>query len=153
MNCVKCNAPIPEGSSYCTQCGSYAPASSTSQQQWSSTTSGANQGGYNPQGGNPSAQYQNQNYGGGYPQAQPQYQPKSGELGKVMSYGDCMLFYLILAIPIVGFVMMIIWAINGKDNPSRMNLCRASLTYMAISVVLALVMGGALISIVEKLAR
>ncbi|MGH8190362.1 MAG: hypothetical protein ACREP2_02825 [Rhodanobacteraceae bacterium] len=62
-----------------------------------------------------------------------------------VSLGDWILTLVVLAIPIVGIVMMFVWAFAGGTHPSKQNYCRATLILALIGFVLFvlfLVMGG-----------
>lgn len=93
--------------------------------------------------------YQQENFGG-QPQnpyiapIQPQqaYQPPAGS--DDVSMGEWMWTTLLLAIPIVNFVLMLVWAFGGDTKPSKANYCKAALLWMLIgfclSIVLSIVM-------------
>jgi hypothetical protein len=49
-----------------------------------------------------------------------------------MSVKDWFITILVLAIPIVGVVMYLIWAFGSSGNLNRRNFCRASLLWVAI---------------------
>lgn len=46
---------------------------------------------------------------------------------------------LLLSIPVVGFILAIVWACGGAHNLNRRNLARAYLLLYAIGIVLALI--------------
>ncbi len=48
--------------------------------------------------------------------------------------GDWVLTMLIMAIPIVGFVMLFVWAFGSGTKPSKANWAKASLIWMLIAV-------------------
>jgi len=49
-----------------------------------------------------------------------------------MSVKDWFITILILAIPLVGVVMYLIWAFGSSGNLNRRNFCRASLLWVVI---------------------
>lgn len=53
-----------------------------------------------------------------------------------MSVKDWVIALLITAIPLVGFVMLIVWAFSSTENPNKANWAKATLIIMAISIVL-----------------
>lgn len=57
-----------------------------------------------------------------------------------MTVGDWLITMLILIIPIVNIVMLFIWGFGNPDP--RRNYARASLIWMAISIVLMLIFYG-----------
>lgn len=64
--------------------------------------------------------------------------------------GDWVVTFLITAIPLVGFIMLFVWAFSGSTNPSKANWAKAALIWLviiiAIWVLIALVFGATLLS-------
>ena len=60
------------------------------------------------------------------------------ELEKPVSVGDWILTLIIFCIPIVGFIMMLVWAFGGTSSVSKRNYCRACLFFVILAVVLSL---------------
>ena len=58
---------------------------------------------------------------------------------EVVKVGEWMLTYLLAVIPIVGLVMLFVWAFGGNANPSKANWAKASLLWGAIVLVLYIV--------------
>jgi hypothetical protein len=56
-----------------------------------------------------------------------------------VSLGDWIITLIVLAIPIVGIVMLFVWAFSGSTPPSKQNYCRAALILAAVVFVLWLV--------------
>ncbi len=52
---------------------------------------------------------------------------------------DWMLTLLILAIPIVNFIMLLVWAFSSDTNPSKSNFAKAALLWMVVGIVLSLI--------------
>lgn len=52
-----------------------------------------------------------------------------------VSVGDWLLTMIIMAIPIIGFVMLFVWAFGG-GKPSKANWAKATLIFMAAMFVL-----------------
>ena len=64
----------------------------------------------------------------------PQYTP--------MSIGDWIITSIILAIPIVGFVMLFVWGFGGNTQPSKANWAKASLIMIGISFLFIVLFFG-----------
>ncbi|AWI08290.1 hypothetical protein [Ereboglobus luteus] len=60
----------------------------------------------------------------------------SPELEKPVSVGDWILTMIIFCIPVIGFIMMLVWALSSATTPSKRNFCRASLLLWIIGLVL-----------------
>ena len=57
---------------------------------------------------------------------------------------------LLLCIPIIGFILMIVWACGGCRKYQKRNLCRAMLIFMAVSLVISLILGFAIKGLVNS---
>ncbi len=73
----------------------------------------------------------------------PQYVP--------MSIGDWIITSIILAIPIVGFVMLFVWGFGSNTQPSKANWAKASLIMIGISIVIALLFFGSIFGVLINL--
>ena len=62
---------------------------------------------------------------------------------KAMSVGEWMVTMLVTAIPLVGFIMLFVWAFSDGTNPNKKSWARASLVFFAIIIVLYFVVGAA----------
>lgn len=62
---------------------------------------------------------------------QPQYKP--------MTLGDWLITLLIQAIPLVGFIMLFVWAFGGGTHPSKKTWAQASLLFALIMIVLTII--------------
>ncbi len=60
---------------------------------------------------------------------------------KTMSVGDWMLTLLLASIPLVGVVMLFVWAFGDSTNLSKKNWAKATLIFLAILLVLYLILG------------
>ena len=60
----------------------------------------------------------------------------------VMSLGDWIITLIVLAIPIVGLVMLFVWAFSSSTNPNKANLCKAYLIFALIAIVCFFLFGG-----------
>ncbi|HPE34170.1 MAG TPA: hypothetical protein PLI65_05165 [Bacteroidales bacterium] len=50
--------------------------------------------------------------------------------------GDWVVTMLISAIPIVGIIMLFVWAFGSGTNPSKANWAKAALIWMVIGIVI-----------------
>ena len=66
---------------------------------------------------------------------------------KVVSLGDWVITLIVLAIPLVGFIMTFVWGFSASTPPSKANYCKAVLIFYAIGIVLSVVFGGALLAL------
>lgn len=70
---------------------------------------------------------------------------------EVIKTGEWILTFLITAIPIVGLVMLIIWAFGSNTNPNKSNWAKATLLWVAIIITLYILVfayfGASLLSI------
>lgn len=162
--CKQCGAELLEGSRFCINCGAQesapeqvktepAPqAEAPVSAQPSYTQPSYTQQDYakaeqaNPQYGAPAGGQQG--YQSSY--AQPGYvsnqhtpqrpytpQPQGG----VMSTGQFLGTLLLMMIPLAGFILMLVWAFGGTENPNRRNLSRAMLIITAIGLVIGILVG------------
>jgi ribosomal protein L37E len=53
---------------------------------------------------------------------------------------------LLMSIPVIGFIIMIVWASGGASNLNRRNLARAYLIFLGISFLLSIVLAFVLIA-------
>lgn len=70
---------------------------------------------------------------------EPQNNLQNATQSPVMSVKDWLITMIILAIPIVGFVMAIVWAIDAK-NPTKTNFFRAYWIFVAILLLLYIIL-------------
>ena len=65
---------------------------------------------------------------------------------KVMSVKDWLVTLIITALPLVGIIMLFVWAFGSNENVNRQNWAKAQLLLVAIILVLVilfmLLMGG-----------
>ena len=85
------------------------------------------------------------------PPAAPVAQPVTNQ----MTLGNWMLTMLVLSIPLVGFIMLLVWAFGGHDQPSRRTYCQASLLWgvivLVISILIILIFGVSLGAILSSM--
>ena len=60
----------------------------------------------------------------------------------VISLGEWIITFIVLAIPLVNIIMLFVWAFSGGTNPSKQNFCKATLIVYLVCIVLFFVFGG-----------
>jgi len=73
----------------------------------------------------------------------PQYMP--------ISVGEWVITIIIIAIPIVGFIMLFVWGFGSNTQPSKANWAKATLIMIGISIVLSFLFLGSLLGIMGTL--
>lgn len=68
-----------------------------------------------------------------------------------MTMGDWLVTLIIQIIPLVGIIMLFVWAFGDTTHPSKKTWAQASLIMMLIGIVLAIIFIGVLISIFGSL--
>lgn len=129
--CPRCGAPIDDNSLFCGECGARLNEQKTDSNQDPKSQQYQPQGNQNP--GYPNA-YQvppmyNQNYNEAFAM---QKQPEK------LSVGDYILMLILFQIPLVGFIMMLVWSF-GNYGINRKNFARAFLILQVIAVVIAII--------------
>ena len=66
----------------------------------------------------------------------------------IISVGDWIITFIILAIPLVSVVMLFVWAFSSSTPVSKSNFAKANLIIWAIILLLFLFFGTALLGIV-----
>ena len=56
---------------------------------------------------------------------------------EVLSLGDYLLMLILLAIPVVNFIVCILWIISGNGNPNRKNFAKAWLIIAVVETILS----------------
>ena len=121
MRCESCGAEIANDSSFCTSCGKKITFRTAEE------AIGANQ---------PPVDY-SQQYN--YVPPQQQYYPQPA-MDPPLSVGQYIGMLLLLMIPVVGFVLLLVWAFGGSVNRNKKNYARASLLLLLISTVLIIIL-------------
>ncbi|HLN53838.1 MAG TPA: hypothetical protein VK212_09025 [Lentimicrobium sp.] len=71
-----------------------------------------------------------------------------------VSIGDWLITLIVSAIPIVGFIMLFVWAFSSGIHPSKTNWAKATLIFIAIFFVLGiiflLIFGAAMFGFMEN---
>ena len=140
MQCTNCGAVLKEGAAFCDNCGQpVVPADSNLRE------TDAPRSVYGTQPNPPNQPYQSANAPNQLHQpyaANPYMNPappyNAYQDDSVMSMGSWFVTILISAIPIVGIVMIFIWAFGSTGNANRRNYARAVLIWALIGIVLGI---------------
>lgn len=65
--------------------------------------------------------------------------PVSQPNAEPMSVKDWFITLLITYIPLVGLIMLLVWAFDSSTHPNKKNFAKASLIWMLIGIVLAII--------------
>ena len=65
--------------------------------------------------------------------------PVSQSNAEPMSVKDWIITLLITYIPLVGLIMLLVWAFDSSTHPNKKNFAKASLIWMLIWIVVALI--------------
>ena len=68
-----------------------------------------------------------------------------------ISVGEWVITIIIIAIPIVGFIMLFVWGFGSNTQPSKANWAKATLIMIGISIVLSFLFLGSLLGIMGTL--
>ena len=69
----------------------------------------------------------------------------SEENAQVMTVKDWMITILVAALPLIGFIMLFVWAFGSGTNPNKSNWAKAALIWTVIFVVLYFLVFASLI--------
>lgn len=90
-------------------------------------------------------QYQQPMYQNGQAYQTPPVQ-SYGQYEEPVTVGEWIITFIVLAIPLVGVIMLFVWAFGSGAKKSKKNLCLASLIMGliggAIGIILSIVFGG-----------
>lgn len=128
MFCPNCGYKNDEGSRFCESCGS-------SMEQPKPASNSAQSGQYDYQSNaNPKAYASVQGTGS----------------GNILSLGQYIGMMFLAAIPIVGFIFMLIWSFGSDVNPNKKNWARATLIIGGISTVLIMIIYGVILQSIMR---
>lgn len=68
----------------------------------------------------------------------------SHENRAVVSIGDWIVTMILMAIPLVNFIMLLVWAFSSSTPKSKSNWAKASLIFMVVSIVLVIIFWGSI---------
>ncbi len=67
--------------------------------------------------------------------------------------GDWVLTLFITWLPLIGIIMLFVWAFSGGTHPSKASWAKAMLIWMLIGIVLAILFWGVIASILGSIAN
>lgn len=62
---------------------------------------------------------------------------RNDDRAEVLSMGDYLLMLILLAIPVVNFIVGILWIVNKSGNPNRRNFAKAWMILAVIGTILS----------------
>ena len=71
----------------------------------------------------------------------------SGSGYQPMTIGDWIVTFIISYIPLVGFIMLFVWAFGDGTHPSKKTWAQAYLIMMVIAIILMIIFFGVITSI------
>lgn len=84
--------------------------------------------------------YQQPQYQQQYQQRPPQYQQQPMRIPHdVTTTGEWVLNLFLVAIPILGLILLFVWAFGSGTAPSKKNWARANLVWILIAIILSIV--------------
>lgn len=142
MFCPNCGKNLPDNAKFCDDCGT--SMSENINMDSSASNNAASQTAYvQPEQMPRQESYQQNNYAPQYTVA-PEHKP--------LSIGDYIIMMILVAIPIVGFIMLLVWAISSNTNKNKKNYAIATLIMMAIGVVVVILFGTVIAGLFSSMA-
>ena len=154
--CKQCGAPLEAGNKFCMTCGAPAEAAMEQPQVQQSQAYQASQ---------PQQAYQAQQSYQAPPAGKQKRQKKQkavyidpnapgpGSPYEPITTKGYIGIALLMAIPVVGIILAIVWALGGCRKVNKRNFARAMLIMMIIALILSLVIGGIGGLLVKKAAK
>ncbi len=142
--CQSCGASLDPGAKFCKSCGSPVPV----------TNNYAGQAAPPPQPAYPVPPVPPHAYhqpaGNGYTHyTQPEAYGSGGNAP--LSVGQYLGMMLLTSLPLVGFILLLIWAFSSDTNANKKNYARAVLIIALIGIVLSILFGAALAGMISEL--
>jgi len=75
----------------------------------------------------------------------------TGSTYKPMTIGEWLITFIITYIPIVGFIMLFVWAFGGDVHPSKKTWAQAMLILFAIAIILGIIFAGIIITLIGSI--
>jgi uncharacterized membrane protein YqjE len=64
----------------------------------------------------------------------------------IISVGEWVVAFILMAIPLVNLIVLLIWAFGSTNNPSKANWAKAALLFMVIAFALWFIVLGSIFS-------
>ncbi len=129
--CPSCGTPVENGASYCPNCGAAIPAATSSAQFTTPTQP-------------------NQTYGNAMGNS-------FASLDQPLNVGQFVGVMLLSGIPLVGLILMFVWAFGSDVNTNKKNYARAFLIIaaigLALSILLSTILATAFATIFSSVGR
>ena len=138
-NCTHCGAPLQGGSRFCTECGATIPAAETVNHTPPPPPA---QPAYTPPPPQAAPAYTQAPQQPAYPQSSAGV-PLPGGKYELISTKGLIGIMLLMCIPVVGQILMIVWALGGCRKIQKRNLARAGLIMMVVALVISAILGFA----------
>lgn len=141
MFCENCGKTLPDGAKFCNGCGTKtAPAQSVNAEVERPAVNTAPPPVYTHP-----TQIPPQNT---YTPPAP-YTPQP--LNQPLRVGQYIVMLLLQCIPLVGFILLLVWAFSSTENLNKKNYARAVLIFGFIGLVFSIILGVALAGIINEL--
>lgn len=75
-----------------------------------------------------------------YQQQMPQHANRWQPMNDVTSTGEWFLNLFLVAIPVVGFILLLVWAFGSNTAASKKNWARANLIWIIVGIVLTIIL-------------
>ena len=76
--------------------------------------------------------------------------PNGPGQSQTLTVGEWLITYLISALPLVGVIMLFVWAFGSSTPPSKANWAKATLLIYAIFAVLGLLFASSFMALMTK---
>ena len=63
---------------------------------------------------------------------------------QTVSLGDWLITMLISCVPLVGFIMLFVWAFSSSTPPSKATWAKATLVFFLVAIVLGILFAGSI---------
>lgn len=138
MFCENCGEKIPDGSVFCTHCGTKQTGNRSAGQTGSVGQTAERINIPPPVQNAPRPVYSQQS-------------TQSSEDLDLITMGQYLIMFLIMAIPIAGIVMLFIWSFGSEAGPNKKNFARAYLVMMLIAIGISIIMSIVMATIAASL--
>ena len=112
MFCPKCGSNVPDSTKFCPTCGEMLAGEPAQQAPVAE----------------PQAQYQ-----------QPVYQAAPADNPAALKVSQFFWLDFLTGLPLVGFILTLVWGFGGDVNENKRNYCRAKLVWLLIGIAVAVI--------------
>ena len=70
-----------------------------------------------------------------------------------VSLGDWLITMLLSCIPLVGFIMLFVWAFSSSTPPSKANWAKATLVFFLVAIVLSVLFAGSIAAMLAAVSH